>query len=70
MSKIKYAFVNLRVISKMSVESVMNERNLLTTLKHNFIINLHYSFQDKQKLYMVLDYLPGGDLRYHIGKQR
>jgi serum/glucocorticoid-regulated kinase 2 len=27
---------------------------------------LHYAFQDKEHLYLVLDYLSGGDLRYHI----
>jgi len=28
------------------------------------------AFQDKDNLYLVLDYLSGGDLRYHIGKQK
>ena len=26
------------------------------------------SFQDRETLYLVMDYLPGGDLRHHIGK--
>lgn len=28
---------------------------------------MKYSFQDRENLYLVLDYLNGGDLRYHIG---
>ena len=56
------------IISKKSVNSVMNERQLLSDLKHTFIINMLYAFQDRDNLYMVMDYLSGGDLRYHIGR--
>jgi serine/threonine protein kinase len=28
----------------------------------NFVVKLHYSFQDDDHLYLVMDYLPGGDL--------
>ena len=28
------------------------------------------SFQDRQTLFLVMDYLPGGDLRYHIAKSK
>ena len=27
---------------------------------------MHFAFQDKDNLYIVMDYLSGGDLRYHI----
>jgi hypothetical protein len=27
-----------------------------------------YAFQDRSNLYLIMDYLPGGDLRYQIGK--
>ena len=29
---------------------------------------MHYAFQDKEYLYLIMDYLGGGDLRYHIIK--
>ena len=38
--------------------------------KHRFIINIEYAFQDKEKLYLVLDYMSGGDLRYHLIRRR
>lgn len=55
-----------RIITKRSVVSVMNERKLLSILKHPFLINMHYAFSDKEHLYLVTDLLTGGDLRYHM----
>lgn len=60
----------LRIITKKSVNSVMNERTLLSSLKHTLIVNMYYAFQDRENLYLVMDYMRGGDLRYHIGKMR
>ena len=31
---------------------------------------MHYAFQDRDNLYLVLDLLTGGDLRYHIARRR
>ncbi len=31
---------------------------------------MYYAFQDRENLFLVMDYLSGGDLRYHICKQR
>lgn len=58
------------VITKKSVHSVMNERMLLSQLKHTFLINMNYAFQDRENLYLVMDYMCGGDLRFHIGRMR
>lgn len=52
-----------------SISCVINERRLLAHLRHPFIINMHYAFQEKEHLYIVMDYKSGGDLRYHIYKK-
>lgn len=57
-----------RILAKKSVPSVMSERQLLAILHHSFIVNMHYAFQDRENLYLVMDLMPGGDLRYHLGK--
>ncbi len=31
---------------------------------------MHYAFEDTQNLYLVIDLMSGGDLRYHIGRNR
>ena len=56
----------IRVLAKKSVKSIMNERKFLIKLKHPFLVNMVSSFQDRDNLYLVMDYLSGGDLRYHI----
>jgi len=59
-----------KVITKRSVNSVMNERHLLATLKHSSLVNMIHAFQDRENLYLVMELMPGGDLRYHISKRR
>lgn len=59
-----------RVISKKSVTSVMNERQLLSFLKNPFIVNMLYAFQDRENLYLFMDFLSGGDLRFHLSRQK
>ncbi|PNJ29607.1 RPS6KA2 isoform 13, partial [Pongo abelii] len=44
-----------RVRSKM-------ERDILAEVNHPFIVKLHYAFQTEGKLYLILDFLRGGDL--------
>lgn len=42
----------------------MAERNvLLKNVKHPFLVGLHYSFQTTEKLYFVLDFVNGGEVR-------
>ena len=58
----------LKIIDKKSEKSINSEREFLSKLNHPFIVNMHYAFQDKQNLYLVMDILNGGDLRYHISR--
>jgi len=56
----------VKVIDKKSIKSINSERELLSKLYHPFLVNMHYAFQDNKYLYLVMDLLTGGDLRYHI----
>ena len=60
----------IEIIDKKSEQSVLDELNLLSKINHPFIINIHFAFQDNDYLYLVMDYLSGGDLRYHFNKNR
>lgn len=65
-----YDLLICRVMTKKSVQSVMNEKILLSGLSSSFIVNMHYAFQDRDTLFLVLDLLEGGDLRHHISTKR
>ena len=41
------------------------ERNILEEVKHPFIVDLIYAFQTPGKLYLILEYLSGGELFMH-----
>ena len=38
------------------------ERNLLAEVESHYIVKLYYSFQDADYLYLIMEYLPGGDM--------
>ena len=59
------------IIKKNEQNHIMAERNVLTkNLKHPFLVSLYYSFQTADKLYFVLDYANGGELFFHLQKER
>lgn len=43
-------------------DMVSNEMSIMSSLKHPFLNELHQTFEDEKNLYMLLEYLPGGDL--------
>lgn len=49
------------MLSKNQIMHVRTEKEILTS-NNPWIVNLKYSFQDDYYLYLVMDYLPGGDL--------
>eukprot|EP01156_Anaeramoeba_ignava_P022698 Anaeramoba_ignava/c20958_g1_i1.p1 GENE.c20958_g1_i1~~c20958_g1_i1.p1 ORF type:complete len:424 (-),score=137.80 c20958_g1_i1:27-1298(-) len=57
-----------KVLDVRQIEQTMAEREVLMKAKHPFLISLKYSFQDEERLYMVLDYANGGDLFHHLRK--
>ena len=56
----------LRIIDKNSEKNIKDEREFLSKLHHPFIVNMNCAFQDFENLYLVMDLLTGGDLRYHL----
>ncbi|XP_004368838.1 ribosomal protein S6 kinase alpha-2 [Trichechus manatus latirostris] len=45
------------------------ERDILAEVNHPFIVKLHYAFQTEGKLYLILDFLRGGDLFTRLSKE-
>jgi len=55
------------ILARNEVKHIMCERNvLLKNINHPFLVGLHYSFQTKDKLYFVLDFINGGEVNTSI----
>ncbi|KAG6732534.1 hypothetical protein I3842_01G182900 [Carya illinoinensis] len=60
-----YAMKKLKkseMLRRGQVEHVKAERNLLAEVDSNCIVKLYCSFQDEEYLYLIMEYLPGGDM--------
>ena len=44
------------------------EMNILGMINHPFIVKLHYAFQTQDSLYLILDFLSGGEVFYHLSQ--
>lgn len=51
-----------KIIQRRMERYAFTERNILLRLNHPFIVKLHYAFQTPEKLALVMDYCPNGDL--------
>lgn len=59
-----------KVLAKKSINFVLNEQQMLMKINSPFLTNMHYAFYDKDNLYLVLDLMTGGDLRYHMQRKK
>uniref|UniRef100_A0A8C2ZUI5 non-specific serine/threonine protein kinase n=1 Tax=Cyclopterus lumpus TaxID=8103 RepID=A0A8C2ZUI5_CYCLU len=60
-----YAMKTLRkkdVLNRNQVAHVKAERDILAEADNEWVVRLYYSFQDRNSLYFVMDYIPGGDM--------
>lgn len=58
------------LVRRRQIERTRTERKVLSIVNHPFIMKLHYAFQSPDKLYLVLDYCPGGELFFHLSRFR
>lgn len=59
-----------KVIENRQVEHTKIERDLLVRTKCPFIIDIKFAFQDSENLYIITEFLPGGELFFHLNKER
>jgi len=59
-----------RLTQARQIERTRTERRVLAAARHPFIMQLHAAFQSTEKLFLVLDYCEGGELFFHLSRQR
>ena len=52
------------------IKSVMMEKEILSKLSHPFVVQLCFSFQDADYLYIGLELVPGGELASYVNECR
>ncbi|XP_023746706.1 probable serine/threonine protein kinase IRE4 isoform X2 [Lactuca sativa] len=50
------------MLRKNDIERIVAERNILITVRNPFVVRFFYSFTSRDNLYLVMEYLNGGDL--------
>ena len=58
-----------QIIEEGMTEFLRNERNILKMSDHPFLVNMSYVFQTEQRIYFVMRFIRGGELRHHLHKQ-
>ena len=51
------------------IENVQAERNILQRVNHPFVVRMHCSFQTREKLFILMDFLAGGELFLRLGRE-
>jgi serine/threonine protein kinase len=62
--------VKSHIVKNDQVENTKSEQHILKEINHPFIVRLRYAFQNSEKLYLVMDYYPGGSMFYHLRKSK
>lgn len=58
------------IAAKGQIEQTKTERDILFEVSHPFIVKLRYAFQSEDRLYIITDYYNGGNLYYHLHKEK
>ncbi|CAK4073594.1 unnamed protein product [Aphanomyces euteiches] len=56
------------LVHDIQIERTHTERSILAAVEHPFIVSLSYAFQDTKRLFMVMDFVQGGDMYAHLRK--
>lgn len=57
------------IIKENMVSHTLSEKRILQMIQHPYIVTLRYAFQTREKLYLVLEYLSGGELFFHLKEE-
>ncbi len=74
-NKLNNSLYAMKVISKKhlkkknNIQYMKSERDILLKMSHPFIVTLWHAFQTDKKLFLVMDFLAGGELFFHLKRR-
>jgi len=57
------------ILKRNQLRHTLTERSVLQSVRHPFIVQMHYSFQSAHQLFLVMSYLSGGELFFHLRRE-
>lgn len=57
-----------RIVHKKQIQHTLNEKKILLACRHPFIVGLHYCCKDNSNLYLIMDFVEGGEMFTHLRK--
>ena len=60
----------IKIVRQKQLSHIQNEVKILSRMKCDFIVNFEGLFQDDNSIYMIMDYVPGGELFSHLRKRK
>lgn len=75
-SKLDNQLYAMKILKKKEIsmrneqQHILSERNILADTRNPFIVALKFAFQSRSKLFMVMEFMPGGELFYHLSRLR
>lgn len=55
-----------RVLKEISVQQILSEKLILSSIDHPFLCKMYWAFHSMNKLHIIMEYYPGGELFYHL----
>lgn len=68
--QLKKASITIHETSSTRLRHTRTERSILEAVRHEFIVKLYYAFQDETKLYLMMEYVPGGELFHYLTEEK
>ncbi|CAI5709637.1 unnamed protein product [Hyaloperonospora brassicae] len=62
--------VKSHIIKNDQIENTKAEQHILKEINHPYVVRLRFAFQNADKLYLIMDYYPGGSMFYHLRKSK
>lgn len=59
-----------KIMGQSLIRYAITERNVLSYIKHPFIVSLKFAFQTTENLFLIIDYCPGGDLGSYLYREK